>query len=64
VARRAHRHGGGQVKQRFRFHRPVAQPAQRVHHRRAVGRHRCVDVDQDQLSVAEQFAATAADMGI
>ena len=55
---------GGQVKQPPRFHRPVAQPAQRVHHRRAVGRHRCVDVHQDQLSVAEQFAATAADMGI
>jgi hypothetical protein len=64
MARRAHRHGRGQVQQRPGLHRLVGQPAQRVGQRRAVCCRRGVDIDQDQRSVAEEFTTTAADMPI
>jgi hypothetical protein len=64
VAGGAHRYGGGQVKQPSGLHRAVGQPAQRVYQRPAVHPRGGVDVDQEQVRVAEQFAAAAADVSI
>jgi hypothetical protein len=55
---------GGQVKQAAGLHRAVGQPAQRVHQWPAIGGRGGVDIDQDQVPMAEQFAAAAADMCI
>jgi hypothetical protein len=64
VAGGAHGHGGRQIQQCPGGHRTVGQPAHRVHQRAAIGGRGDVDIDQDQLPVAEQFAAAAADLGI
>ena len=64
VAGGAHGHSGRQVQQFPGRHRAVGRIAQRIHQRAAVGGRGDVDIDKDQVPVAEQLAAAAVDLGI